>query len=207
MGALALVIVVVFTAALTTAVMRSSLIPATPVASAAGSPPAQPTASTPVEGRLPGRPMRVRIPIINVDAEMDRLGLNPDSTLEVPPYERAGWFGGGPKPGETGPAVIAAHVDSKTGPAVFYRLRQLRPGDAVAVDYDDGTTVDFIVEGSQSFLKSQFPTARVYGPIATPGLRLITCGGTFDRRAGSYRENLVVWATAAGDSVSGIPST
>ncbi len=126
---------------------------------------------------------------------MNRLGLNGDGTLEVPPYDRAGWYGGGPKPGETGPAVIAAHVDSDTGPAVFYKLKLLRPGDSVTVDYDEGTSVDFVVAGAESYPKSQFPTDRVYGATASPELRLITCGGSFDRRSRTYAENLVISAT------------
>lgn len=143
-----------------------------------------------------GDPLRVRIPAIGVVAPLVRLGLNPDQTLEVPSYEKAGWYTGGSRPGDPGPAVIAAHLDSTTGPAVFYRLRELKPKATVHVDYGDGT-VTFSVRESQSFAKSSFPTARVYGPTAGPELRLITCGGTFDRKARSYRSNLVVWAGLA----------
>lgn len=148
------------------------------------------------EAAIAGNPVRVRIPAIGVEAEMDALGLNADGTLEVPPYDRAGWYRGGPKPGETGPAVIAAHVDSTTGPAVFYRLKALRAGDAVRVDYDDGTAVEFVAGGATSYLKSEFPTERIYGDTDAAELRLITCGGAFDRRAQSYVENLVVFAAA-----------
>lgn len=149
-----------------------------------------------------GAPVRVRIPAIGVDARLDGLGLNADGTLEVPPYDRAGWYQGGPKPGDDGPAVIAAHVDSTTGPAVFYRLRFLTAGDIVTVDYDDGTAVHFVVTGADRYLKTEFPTERVYGDTDAPELRLITCGGSFDRRAGSYEENLVVWATARPDGAA-----
>jgi len=145
---------------------------------------------------LTGEPTTVRIPAIGVDADLDRLGLDPGGALEAPPYDRAGWFGGGPKPGELGPAVIAAHVDSTTGPAVFFRLESLHAGDAVTVGYDDGTTVDLVVTGADRYPKSDFPTEAVYGPTNGPDLRLITCIGRFDRDAGSYDENLVVWATA-----------
>jgi len=86
-------------------------------------------------------------------------------------------------------------VDSTTGPAVFHRLKLLGVGDAVTVDYDDGTAVDFVVRGAERFAKSAFPSERVYGATEVPELRLITCGGSFDRRTQSYRENLVVWAT------------
>jgi len=142
-------------------------------------------------------PVSVRIPAIDVDAELVELGLDADGALEVPPYEKAGWFIGGPRPGEEGAAVIAAHVDSRTGPAVFYRLRKLQPGDGVSVAYDDGSSVTFEVTRSESFPKSNFPTARVYGPTSGPELRLITCDGTFDRRSGSYSDNLIVWAAPA----------
>lgn len=140
-----------------------------------------------------GDPLRVRIPAIGVDAPLVRLGLNPDQTLEVPGYDESGWYTGGSRPGDRGPAVIAAHVDSTTGPAVFYRLRELKAGDTVHVDYRDGT-VTFSVRESQSFPKTSFPTAQVYGATQGPELRLITCDGTFDRKARSYRSNLVVWA-------------
>ncbi|MDP1803910.1 MAG: class F sortase [Acidimicrobiales bacterium] len=140
-----------------------------------------------------GDPLRVRIPSIGVVAPLVRLGLNADRTLEVPGYEAAGWYTGASRPGNPGPSVIAAHVDSKTGPAVFYRLRDLAPGDLIHVDYHDGS-VTFSVQTSESFPKSGFPTGRVYGPTEGSELRLITCDGTFDRTARSYRSNLVVWA-------------
>lgn len=140
-----------------------------------------------------GDPVRIRIPAIGVVAPLVRLGLNPDRTLEVPKFREAGWYTGASRPGSPGPAVIAAHVDSTTGPAVFYRLRELNPGDAVHVDYRHGS-VTFSVRESQSFPKSEFPTARVYGATEGPELRLVTCDGTFDRRVRSYRSNRVVWA-------------
>jgi len=143
-------------------------------------------------------PIAVRIPAIKVDAELIGLGLDVDGALEVPPYEKAGWFSGGPRPGERGAAVIAAHVDSRTGPAVFFRLRQLKPGDQVSVAYDDGSSVSFEVTRAQSFPKASFPTERVYGRTSGPELRLITCDGAFDRRSGSYPDNLIVWASPPG---------
>jgi len=159
----------------------------------AAEPPHAPGASALIS--FSGDPLRVRIPAIGVDASLVRLGLNGDGTLEVPGYEEAGWYAGGSRPGDAGPAVIAAHVDSTRGPAVFYRLRKLEPGEVVHVDYEDGT-VTFVVRESESFAKSRFPTARVYGPTDGPELRLVTCDGTFDRPARAYTSNLVVWADA-----------
>jgi sortase (surface protein transpeptidase) len=141
------------------------------------------------------RPVRLEIPAIGVSTSLLRLGLEPDGAMQVPgDFARAGWFAEGPAPGQVGPSVIAGHVDSKTGPAVFYRLRDLRPGDPVVVERADGSRLRFLVERSRSYPKSLFPTRDVFGPVAAAALRLITCGGEFDRARGSYRENLVVFA-------------
>lgn len=145
-------------------------------------------------GGLPaGEPTRIRIPSIGVDARLVPLGLNTDGTLEVPRFEDAGWYAKGPRPGEVGPAVVAAHLDSMTGPAVFYRLRELTQGAAVFVDYRDAV-VTFVVRTSESFSKTRFPTGQVYGPTAAPELRLISCDGKYDRKTHTYASNLIVWA-------------
>jgi LPXTG-site transpeptidase (sortase) family protein len=140
-----------------------------------------------------GDPVRVRIPAIGVDAPLVRLGLDGGGALQVPRYEEAGWYAGGSRPGEIGPSVIAAHVDSTTGPAVFYRLDDLEPGDEVFVDYR-GATVGFTVREARSVTKTRFPTDQVYGATAAPELRLVTCAGAFDRRTRNYAANLIVWA-------------
>jgi Sortase domain len=141
------------------------------------------------------KPVRLEIPAIGVSTPLLRLGLEPDGAMQVPTdFARAGWFAEGPAPGQVGPSVIAGHVDSKTGPAVFYRLRDLRPGDPVLVERADGSRLRFLVERSRSVPKRTFPTQDVFGPVPAAALRLITCGGEFDRARGSYRENLVVFA-------------
>ena len=154
-------------------------------------------------GRLPGRPVvaggsppvRLRVPAIGVETRLLRLGLEPDRSMEAPgDFDLAGWFAEGPAPGQPGPAVIAGHVDSRTGPAVFYRLRELRAGDLVEVTRADGTRLRFVVDTTRSFPKDRFPTAVVFGPTPAAELRLVTCTGTFDRARGSYRDNLVVFA-------------
>jgi sortase (surface protein transpeptidase) len=158
-------------------------------------------------GRLPDQvvapegspPARLAIPAIGVETPLVRLGLEPDRTMQVPEdFGLAGWFAGGPAPGQPGPAVIAGHVDSRTGPAVFYRLRDLRPGDRIEVTGTDGTRLRFAVEATRSFPKSRFPTDAVFGPTPAAELRLVTCTGTFDRARGSYRDNLVVFARLVG---------
>ncbi len=143
-------------------------------------------------------PVRLEIPAIGVRAPIIRLGLNPDRSLEVPEnFGDTGWWTGGPRPGEPGPAVIAGHVDSHTGPAVFYRIRDLRPGDAIVVERRDGSRARFTIQGSEEYPKAHFPTARVYGRTPGPTLRLITCSGTFDHASGHYLDNTVVYARAA----------
>ncbi|MEU8012713.1 class F sortase [Micromonospora parva] len=149
-----------------------------------------------------GPPTRVRVPRIGVDSALTVLGLDGAGTL-IPPadFDTAGWYGGGPAPGDTGPAVLAGHLDSRRGPAVFARLGELRPGDLVEV-WRGGQRLPFRVTGSLRTRKDQFPTAAVYGPTPGAELRLVTCGGDFDRRRGHYVDNVVVFAvTAARDPV------
>jgi hypothetical protein len=141
-------------------------------------------------------PRWIRIPAIGVSASVVALGLNADRTLEVPRWwADAGWYTGGPKPGERGPAVIAGHVDSTSGPAVFYRLGELRRGALVRIRRSDHSSVRFRVEGVERWPKDRFPTRRVYGRTARSTLRLITCGGAFDKATGHYLDNVIVYAT------------
>lgn len=140
-------------------------------------------------------PSRVLIPSIGVDSGLEFLGIAADRTIGVPKNPAlAGWLRGGPAPGDPGPAIVAGHVDSKRGPAVFYRLSELRPGQVITVRRADRTQVQFRVDAVEQFAKSGFPTARVYGPTPVPSLRLITCAGTYDKSAG-YRDNIVVFAS------------
>lgn len=145
-----------------------------------------------------GRPRRLRIPTIGVDSELQVLDRNADGSIEVPlEWDVAGWFGEGPAPGERGPAVILGHVDSQTGPAVFYRLRELRQGNAIFVKHAQGRVTKFLVDRVEQFDKNSFPTKAVYFPTLKPELRLITCGGDFDPISGHYRDNIIVFASLA----------
>jgi LPXTG-site transpeptidase (sortase) family protein len=143
-----------------------------------------------------GPPTRVRVPRIGVDSSLVSLALDKAGKLEAPKvYDKAGWYSGGPAPGDVGPAVLAGHVDSKAGPAVFYRLHELKVGDKIEVRRGRDT-VTFTVTGVTKHPKDRFPTAAVYGPTPGPELRLVTCGGVFDRLRNSYRDNVVVFAVA-----------
>jgi hypothetical protein len=142
------------------------------------------------------RPVSLIIPVIGVKTQLIELGLTADGALQVPTTTTvAGWYTGSPRPGGIGPAIIEGHVDSLTGPGVFYRLSELQPGDRIYVRRADGTTVEFRVTAAQTYLKAYFPTAAVYGPTPDPELRLITCGGTFDYATGHYLSNTIIYAT------------
>jgi hypothetical protein len=143
-------------------------------------------------------PVELRIPSIGVRSGLERLGTDERGELR-PPRDpaRAGWFGGGVQPGDPGPAVIAGHLDSRTGPAVFTRLASLTPGSAVVVTDAAGAAVTFRVELVRSYPKARFPTRDVYGATPDPQLRLITCGGGFDRARGHYDDNVIVYAGRA----------
>jgi Sortase domain len=141
-------------------------------------------------------PVRLQIPRIGVSTALERLGRAPDRTVEVPStWGVAGWYDEGPRPGDPGSAVVLGHVDSKDGPAVFYRLRELRRGDRVEVVRADRSRIRFVVDRVDHYDKQAFPTDDVYYPTLTPMLRLVTCGGPFDPAAGHYRENVIAFAT------------
>lgn len=141
-------------------------------------------------------PARLWIPAIAVSTPLVRLGRLPDGSIEVPhAWDTAGWYDQGPRPGQPGPAVILGHVDSKAGPAVFYRLRELVPGDSVRVGLTTGRVLVFRVQRIERYPKNRFPTEAVYFPTLDRELRLITCGGDFDYAKRSYVDNIVVYAT------------
>lgn len=141
------------------------------------------------------RPAGLRIPRIGVSSGLSSIHIGARGELQAPTdYFTPGWWSEGVQPGATGPAVIVGHVDSLTKPAVFYRLRQLRPTDTILIPRHDGTTAVFVVDALREFSKSQFPTKLVYGRTKGSTLRLITCGGRFDSRSGHYADNVVVFA-------------
>jgi sortase (surface protein transpeptidase) len=145
-------------------------------------------------------PDRIRIPAIGVSAPVTEVGLNADGTVQVPPlddHDLAGWYKYGPTPGQLGASVILGHVDSVTGISVFFYLKELRKGDRIYVTLADGRVATFVVDGVQRASKASFPTHAVYGKISYPGLRLITCGGTFDPATGHYESNIIVYAQLA----------
>ncbi|OXM71196.1 class F sortase [Amycolatopsis vastitatis] len=168
--------------------------PATPgttgLASVAGS------AAETAPGLPAAKPASLTIPAIGVRVEgIKDLGLTPGGALEVPgDATTVGWFTGAPSPGEAGPAVLAAHVDYKHVPGAFSRLKELRPGEQARVGRADGRIAVFTVYRVDRYAKAAFPTDQVYGDTPDPELRLITCGGAFDRASGNYLDNVVAYA-------------
>jgi sortase (surface protein transpeptidase) len=138
-------------------------------------------------------PVRIQISDIHVDAPVQELGLTSTGALAVPTQtNQAGWYTGSVVPGQLGPSVIAGHLDTTSGPAVFYDLHELKDGDEISILLSTGTTVSYHVTGMQSDPKLQFPTAEVYGPSPDGELRLITCTGSLVD--GSYLDNYIVFA-------------
>jgi sortase (surface protein transpeptidase) len=152
-------------------------------------------------GELPvarSAPVRLTIPAISLTTRVVRLGLNRDSTIQLPAWHVAGWYKLGPSPGQQGSAVIIGHVDNYQGPAVFFKLRLLRPGNRILVRLADGVTVRFAVLRVAMYPKTRFPTQLVYGSRGYNALQLVTCGGVFDSATGSYLSNVVVYTYLLG---------
>jgi sortase family protein len=146
-------------------------------------------------------PVSVRIPAIGVNSRLLHLGLNPDGTVRVPSVRTsaglAAWYKYSATPGQIGSSVIEGHVDSAQGPAVFFRLGALRPGNVIEVKLADGVTAVFRVTGVREYAKARFPARTIYGTADFAALRLITCGGAFDYATGHYLSSTVVFASLA----------
>lgn len=141
-------------------------------------------------------PVSLSIPAIGLNTPLSELGLNANRTVEVPSnFQEPGWYKFGPSPGQRGSAVILGHVDSYLGPAVFFKLRDLKPGDRVDVMLADHVTAHFEVRQIAMYSKTQFPTLLVYGAHGYSGLQLVTCGGIFDAQTGHYLSNVVVYTS------------
>ena len=162
--------------------------------------------ASPVKPLARSVPVRLEIPSIGVDTTLMQLGLNPDGTVQVPPIEAnapAGWYRNSVTPGQTGPAVILAHVTvGQFGNGVFLHLSRLKAGDQVTVQLQNGASAVFTVDKVQLAPKSSFPTNAVYGNVDHPALRLITCGGPRGADGTGYPDNVIVYASLTSDSGS-----
>ncbi len=194
------------------AVSRHNSPPPKPVASAAGNI-ASPTTTTsvPIPGGLTpssvapkptglgfSPPAEITVPSLGIDSTLVRLDRNADGSVEVPTsFHVAGWYEHSVSPGQVGPSVILGHVDSKSGPGIFYKVGLLQPGAKVVVKRDDGKLVNYVITGVRQYPKTGFPTIDVYGDTAVPTIRLITCGGAFDSATGHYVSNIVAFGQLA----------
>jgi len=144
-------------------------------------------------------PVHVSIPRVGIDLDIIQVGLDSEGSIELPPLFawEAGWYTGSPSPGQLGPAIIVGHVDTYKGISVFWRLRDAQSGDQIIITRADGKVLTFTVNGLAQYDQNNFPTDTVYGNLPYAGLKLITCGGTFDEQTHSYTQNTVVSATLA----------
>ena len=170
----------------------------TPSGGISATKPASSPAESPVDlgPVLPGSdPVGLDIPAIGVRSnDLVGLGRAKDGSMEVPTdFGQPGWYTPGPTPGEYGPAVISGHVDSEKGPAIFYRLGELKPGAKVKVSRKDGSVATFAIDKVARYAKAEFPTRLVYGTTKRAEIRLVTCGGAFDRTTGHYVDNIVAF--------------
>lgn len=153
--------------------------------------------ASPIGGSLP---LRIDIPDVDIHAALIKVGLQADGSVGVPPLDqaqRAAWYDGSPSPGEAGPSIIDAHVDSRETRGfrgAFYNLGRIQPGEHIEITRSDHVVATFTVDSVQQAPKAKFPTSRVYGSVPYAALRLITCGGDFDSARGSYKDNTIVYA-------------
>ncbi|WP_371678412.1 class F sortase [Streptomyces sp. NBC_01276] len=148
-------------------------------------------------------PARIDVPAMGVQAPVIARGLDADGAVEPPPYElpgTVGWWGAGPAPGAAGTALMVGHVDTRSKPAVFFGLSTLRPGEKIRVARADGTIAEFTVEDVRVYERAGFDPHKAYGPRVKgrAELRLVTCGGTYDKAARQYSANVVVSAYLTG---------
>lgn len=173
--------------------------PATASPSAKSSPPSGSTAQKAAPPLGASQPQSIEIPSIGLRSKVNPIGLADDGSIAVPKpgpaLNQAAWFQNSPTPGQPGPSVIEGHVDSESGPSVFFDLGKVKPGQRILVTRADGTRVTFTVDAVRNYLKSKFPTRVVYGAkdLSTPALRLITCS-QFDPSTRHHVGNEVVFA-------------
>ncbi len=177
----------------------AAVAPAVPRATPTGARTTATATANPTAGKALPRsvPQKLSIPEIAVEAPFTGLSIGASGQLNAPPADDVnlvGWFQGGASPGERGSSIVVGHVDTKTGPAVFSGLQTLKPGSMVRITRADGIVASFKVDSIDTFSKADFPNDRVYADNASPELRLITCGGTYDQNAQDYKDNVVVFA-------------
>lgn len=158
--------------------------------------PTPPRAATGIKPLARSVPTHITVPSVGIDASVMPVGRDSQGSIQMPPLFdwTTGWYRYSPTPGQTGPSIIVGHVDTYKGISVFWKLRYVKRGDIINIARSDGSKVKFKVTALKQFSQADFPTQEVYGNIKYPGLRLITCGGAFDKQTESYTQNTVVYA-------------
>ena len=145
------------------------------------------------------QPVRLVIPSLGLSTSVGTVGLQPDGQVQVPTsIHTVSWYRDGPTPGSLGSSVILGHVDSYTGPGVFFYLRDVTAGSLIRLRLADGQVLSFTVTRVVQYAKADFPDQLVYGPRGTRALNLVTCGGVFNHATGHYESNIVVFSTLTG---------
>jgi len=169
--------------------------------SGSASTPSAASTSVPATKTFSGlRPTAVSIPKIGAQSSLLAVTVDKDDKINVPSVHtpmQAAWYRLSPVPGDVGPAIVLGHVDGDKKPGIFYRLKDLTPGDEIDIERSDGQKLKFVVDHKDEVPKEQFPTEAVYGNTDKPQLRLITCGGAFDHAVHSYKDNIIVYANLA----------
>lgn len=142
-------------------------------------------------------PVRLRLPRLDVDAQVLPVSVGADGLLGVPDNPRQlGWWSASDRPGmPSGSVVIDGHVDSAAlGLGALFRLSEARPGDAVLLTNAAGSSISYTVVARRSYSKATLPAAEVFAADVGPRLVLLTCGGSFDQATRHYADNVVVYA-------------
>ncbi len=140
-------------------------------------------------------PKTLIIPRLNIKAPIDPVGLTPNGSMGVPSEpDRVVWYKYGPLPGELGNSVIAGHVDWYTGPAIFYDVAKLNPGDEIIITTVQDAEIIFRVKEKKIYRYNDFPINDVFGSVNLSKLNLITCTGIFDTNQRNYSHRLVIFS-------------
>jgi hypothetical protein len=140
-------------------------------------------------------PVGISVAGVGIDGPVEAVGIASDHQLDVPHAQTAGWYRHSATPHWPGTTVIAAHVDFGGQPGLFYNLRLATVGDLIRLELADGTYAEYAVSSVVLYDKTELPAHELFRSGGSHALHLVTCGGSFDQIARSYRGNQVITAT------------
>ncbi len=157
--------------------------------------PISPIETAPTPQETFGIPKSITIPAIKVNAPIQNVDIDKYGNMGVPDDPKAvGWYQRGPRPGETGNAVLAGHLDTVETTAVFWNLRKLKVGDYIYTTDTNNKTISFKVVRMQAYFLNKAPMEEIFGPSNGAHLNLITCNGAWDSINHTYNQRLVVYS-------------